>query len=78
MFNILSASTVRKWRRVLESQGIDALRQSSKEYSTVKKKEDIAPKEKQNINSQNDLQKEIEYLCIENAVLVQKNITLVQ
>ncbi|MDA2639124.1 IS3 family transposase [Bacillus cereus] len=67
MFNIPSASTVRKWRRVLESQGIDALRQSSKGYSTVKKKEDIAPKEKQNVNSQNDLRKEIEYLRMENA-----------
>lgn len=69
MFNIPSASTVRKWRRVLESQGIDALRQSSKGYSTVKKKEDIAPKEKQNVNSQNDLRKEIEYLRMENAYL---------
>ena len=38
MFNIPSASTVRKWKRVLESQGIDALRKTSKGYSTVKKK----------------------------------------
>ena len=54
---------------MLESQGIDALLQSSKGYSTVKKEKDIAPKKKQNINSQNDLQKEIEYLRMENAYL---------
>ncbi len=49
--------------------GIDALRKTSKGYSTVKKKQAIAPKKKQNINSQNDLQKEIEYLRMENAYL---------
>ncbi|MED1613445.1 IS3 family transposase [Bacillus paranthracis] len=67
MFNIPSASTVRKWKRVLESQGIDALRKTSKGYSTVKKKKAVAPKKKQNSNSQNDLQKEFEYLRMENA-----------
>ncbi len=69
MFNIPSASTVRKWKRVLESQGIDALRKTSKGYSTVKKKKAVAPKKKQNSDSQNDLQKEIEYLRMENAYL---------
>ncbi|HFJ9248019.1 TPA: IS3-like element ISBce15 family transposase [Bacillus cereus] len=67
MFNVPSPRTVRKWRSMLESQGIDALRKTSKGYSTVKKKQAIAPKKKQNINSQNDLQKEIEYLRMENA-----------
>ncbi|KXY01161.1 DNA-binding protein [Bacillus cereus] len=69
MFNVPSPRTVRKWRSMLESQGIDALRKTSKGYSTVKKKQAIAPKKKQNINSQNDLQKEIEYLRMENAYL---------
>ncbi|PFZ44508.1 IS3 family transposase [Bacillus wiedmannii] len=67
MFNVPSPRTVRKWRSMLESQGIDALRKTSKGYSTVKKKRAIAPKKKQNINSQNGLQKEIEYLRMENA-----------
>jgi transposase-like protein len=69
MFNVPSPRTVRKWRSMLESQGIDALRKTSKGYSTVKKKQAIAPKKKQNINSKNDLQKEIEYLRMENAYL---------
>ena len=44
MFNVPSPRTVRKWRSMLESQGIDALRKTSKGYSTVKKKQAIAPK----------------------------------
>lgn len=52
---------------MLESQGIDALRKTSKGYATVEKKKAIAPKKKQNINSKNDLQEEIEYLRMENA-----------
>jgi len=69
MFNVPSPRTVRKWRSILESQGIDALRKTSMGYATVKKKKTIAPKKKQNVNSQNDLQKEIEYLRMENAYL---------
>lgn len=69
MFNIPSPKTIRKWRTILESQGIEALRKTSKGYSTVKKKKAIAPKQKQDKNSQNDLQSEIEYLRMENAYL---------
>ncbi|MCU5276827.1 IS3 family transposase [Bacillus cereus] len=67
MFNIPSPKTIRKWRTILESQGIEALRKTSKGYSTVKKKKAIAPKQKQDKNSQKDLQSEIEYLRMENA-----------
>ena len=53
---------------MLESQGIDALRKTSKGYSTVKKKQAIAPK-KNKILTLKMIYKKIEYLRMENAYL---------
>ncbi|MCC2327364.1 IS3 family transposase [Bacillus wiedmannii] len=69
MFNIPSARIIRNWKSIIEKQGIDALRKTSKESSTVKKKKAITPKKKRNNDSQNDLQSEVEYLRMENAYL---------
>ncbi|WP_420865952.1 IS3 family transposase [Bacillus coahuilensis] len=70
IFNIPDPSTIRKWRRVYEKEGIDGLQSRKKGRPSMKKetKKSIPPK-----GSVEELQEEIDRLRMENAYLKKLN-----
>ena len=70
IFNIPDPSTIRKWRRVYEKEGIDGLQSRKKGRPSMKKEtnKSIPPK-----GSVEELQEEIDRLRMENAYLKKLN-----
>jgi len=70
VFNIPSYSTVIKWRRIFEEQGMDGLYAKTRRLPKVKKNP-IKNNDSQKTNE--ELVKELEYLRMENAYLKKLN-----
>jgi transposase len=69
-FNIPTSSTLRKWLKIVDEKGIEAL-QTTKRGRLTMKKEDLKTNKKE--RSLQELQKEIDYLKMENAYLKKLN-----